>query len=296
MSWKETTWENVVVIKNGKNQKKVANPLGKYPIYGSGGIMGRADDYLCEAGSTIIGRKGSINKPIYVNEKYWNVDTAFGLHPKQELDNRFFYYFCTTYDFLKHNKTVTIPSLTKTDLLKIKIPLPPLPQQQKIANILDAADALRQKDKALLAKYDELTQALFLDMFGDPFINQFNHPYKKLATLIKSKSDLVDGPFGSSVNTKVDYIDNGEIPVIRTKNVSIDNCFVTNDLKFMKREKYLTIIRSQVLPGDIILTKVGTIGNVCIFPDNYKEAVLSTTGSCRIRINEDLINKKYFLL
>jgi type I restriction enzyme S subunit len=56
-------------------------------------------------------------------------------------------------------------------LKSTKIPLPPLPQQQKIANILDAADALRQKDKALLAKYDELTQSLFLDMFGDPVSN-----------------------------------------------------------------------------------------------------------------------------
>ena len=56
-------------------------------------------------------------------------------------------------------------------LKSTKIPFPPLPQQQKIANILDAADALRQNDKALIAKYDELTQALFLDMFGDPVSN-----------------------------------------------------------------------------------------------------------------------------
>ena len=80
-----------------------------------------------------------------------------------------------------------------------------------------------------------------------------------------------------------------------TKNVGIDNSFIDEDLKFMTREKYETVIRSQVLSGDIILTKVGTIGNVCVFPDTYKEAVLSTTGSCRIRVNEGLVNKKYFL-
>ena len=54
---------------------------------------------------------------------------------------------------------------------QVEIPLPPLATQQKIAAILDAADELRQKDKALVAKYDELTQALFLDMFGDPVTN-----------------------------------------------------------------------------------------------------------------------------
>ena len=132
-------------------------------------------------------------------------------------------------------------------------------------------------------------------MFGDPYVNQKKHPYVKLESLLKNKKDLVDGPFGSSVNTKVDYIEDGEIPVIRTKNIGIYNEFKDSDLKFMTREKYKTIIRSQVVPGDIVLTKVGTIGNVCIFPKTYKEAVLSTTGSCRIRINQDIINKKYFL-
>jgi len=63
------------------------------------------------------------------------------------------------------------PGFNVKDLKIFKIPLPPLPTQQKIASILDAADTLRQKDKALLAKYDELTQALFLDMFGDPVSN-----------------------------------------------------------------------------------------------------------------------------
>lgn len=70
------------------------------------------------------------------------------------------------------NKTTGIINLQLPKYLEgIQIPLPPLPQQQKIANILDAADALRQNDKALIAKYDELTQALFMDMFGDPVSN-----------------------------------------------------------------------------------------------------------------------------
>ncbi len=194
------------------------------------------------------------------------------------------------------NKTTGIINLQLPKYLEgVQVPLPPLPQQQKIANILDAADALRQNDKALIAKYDELTQALFLDMFGDININNKKWTIIKLGALFKDKKDLVDGPFGSSVNTKVDYVENGEIPVVRTKNVSINNEFITKDLKFMTREKYNTVIRSQVLPGDIILTKVGTIGNVCIFPSTYSEAVLSTTGSCRMRVNTEMINKAYFI-
>ena len=60
------TFADVLEIKNGRNQKSVENPKGKYPIYGSGGIMGYADDYTCKPETVIIGRKGNINKPIYV--------------------------------------------------------------------------------------------------------------------------------------------------------------------------------------------------------------------------------------
>ena len=65
----------------------------------------------------------------------------------------------------------TIPHISRPTLESLKIPLPPLDQQKKIAAILDAADAYRQKTKALITKYDELTQSLFLDMFGDPVSN-----------------------------------------------------------------------------------------------------------------------------
>ncbi len=190
-AWNIAVWDDVLSIKNGKSQKKVLNPDGPYPIYGSGGIMGYADDYLCEAETTVIGRKGSINNPLFVDRKFWNVDTAFGLHPGERLDNKFFYYFCLTYNFLKHNKATTLPSLTKTDLLKIKIPLPPLPEQKKIAEILDAADSLRQKDQQLIDHYNTLSQSLFLDMFGDPVTNPMgweNVRFENVGTLDRGKS------------------------------------------------------------------------------------------------------------
>ena len=57
-------FNDVLEIRNGRNQKNVENPDGKYPIYGSGGIMGYADDYICEADTVIIGRKGNINNAI----------------------------------------------------------------------------------------------------------------------------------------------------------------------------------------------------------------------------------------
>ena len=140
-NWEYKQWNDVLKIFNGKNQKAVENPNGLYPIYGSGGIMSYADDYICPENCTIIGRKGNINNPIFVPTKFWNVDTAFGLYPSDFLHPRYLYYFCKIYDFEKHNKATTIPSLVKNDLLNISMPVPPIETQEQIVAELDQINA-----------------------------------------------------------------------------------------------------------------------------------------------------------
>lgn len=153
-------WKDVLHIVSGKNQKAVENPNGKYPIYGSGGLMGYADDYLCEAGTTIVGRKGTINRPIFVPEPFWNIDTAFGVVPDKELDPKYLYYFCVHFNFMPLDKSTGRPSLAKSDLLKIEMPVPPLPEQERIVarieelfSQLDAGVETLKKTKAQLAVY-----------------------------------------------------------------------------------------------------------------------------------------------
>ncbi|CAG5150838.1 type I restriction-modification system, S subunit [Streptococcus pneumoniae] len=126
--WKVSKWNEILTIRNGKNQKQVEDADGKFPIYGSGGIMGYAKDWIVKKNSVIIGRKGNINKPILVRENFWNVDTAFGLEPVLEkINSEYLFYFCQLYNFEKLNKAVTIPSLTKSDLLNTSPPPPTSP-------------------------------------------------------------------------------------------------------------------------------------------------------------------------
>lgn len=153
-------WRDVLHIVSGKNQRTVENPNGKYPIYGSGGLMGYADDYLCEAGTTIVGRKGTINRPIFVNEPFWNIDTAFGVVPDKGLNQKYLYYFCVHFNFMPLDKSTGRPSLAKSDLLKIEMPVPPLPEQERIVarieelfSQLDAGVETLKKTKAQLAVY-----------------------------------------------------------------------------------------------------------------------------------------------
>ena len=172
------------------------------------------------------------------------------------------------------------------------VDLPTIEEQKNIVKKLDKILEVIDNQNKQLELLDEAIKARFVEMFGDP-VHSEKYGTRKLSSCVAEKSDMVDGPFGSQVNTKVDYIENGEIPVIRTVNVKMMS-FSPTDLKYMTREKYETVIRSQVLPGDVILTKVGTIGNVCIFPNAFDEAVLSTTGSCRIRVDNSVVNTQFF--
>jgi type I restriction enzyme, S subunit len=189
-------------------------------------------------------------------------------------------------------KGSTFEAINRDDLETIQVPLPSLSEQKHIAAILEKADRLRRQRCYALELSDTFLRSVFLKMFGDPIVNPMKWSTEQLGNLGDGENAIVDGPFGSSVDTSVDYIPDGEIPVIRTKNVRPFE-FVTDDLKFMSREKFELVKRSKVIPGDIVLTKVGTIGNVCIFPPIFEEAVLSTTGSCKITPDNQKVDTIY---
>ncbi|MDA0382506.1 restriction endonuclease subunit S [Vibrio owensii] len=275
---------------------------------GSGKVLNKIKAPLSEAGSSthwfdsrhVLYSKlrPYLNKVVLPDEQGLATTELVPMLPDPEmLDRRYLVHYLRSKQFVSWISDqvagAKMPRVSMKVFWDHEIPLPPLDEQKRIAAILDKADAIRQKRKQAIDLADEFLRSVFLDMFGDPVTNPKGWEVRTLGDLAANKGDMVDGPFGSSVNTKVDYVENGEIPVIRTKNVSDKGTFKSDDLKFMTREKYETVIRSQVLPGDIVLTKVGTIGNVCIFPSDYPEAVLSTTGSCRIRLSSDMVTKTY---
>lgn len=243
---------DVLTIKNGRNQKNVENPNGKYPIYGSGGIMGYADDYICEANTVVIGRKGNINNPIFVKTRFWNVDTAFGLCADlSKLLPKYLYYFCEKFDFEQLNTTVTIPSLTKANLLKVEIPLPSLDEQRKIAAVLDKISDLITKHRQQLDKLDELVKSRFIEMFGDV-------PEEEKVTIAEICKIITDGTHQPPKFT------NTGIPFLFVSNI------ITNDIcydaeKFISEETYAELIkRTPIEIGDILLSTVGSYGHPAI--------------------------------
>ncbi len=180
--------------------------------------------------------------------------------------------------------------ITKKKIGEIDLPLPPLDQQKKIAAILDAADAYRQKTKALIAKYDELTKSLFLDMFGDPVANPKGWEVRKLQS-ISTKIHSGNTPKGGS---KV-YVDEG-ITFFRSQNVW-KNRIVYKDVAFIDEVTHSKMMKSSLKNRDILMTKTGRIntensslGRAAMYLGQDDKA--NVNGHVYlIRLKEDVINE-----
>ena len=254
------TFDDVLVIINGRNQRAVENPNGKYPIYGSGGIMGYADSYICEADTVVIGRKGSINNPIFVEEPFWNVDTAFGLAAKREiLLPRYLYYFCRNFDFERLNKAVTIPSLTKSDLLKIEITLPTLEIQEDAVNKLWKVEQIIQARKQQLQKLDELVKARFVELFGTEAELDKWH--------CSTVGDVADICVGVVIKPTQYYTAIG-VPAFRSLNIG-EMCVKDADWVYFTEEGHQKNQKSVIRKNDVLVVRSGAPGTACVATEKY---------------------------
>ena len=153
-------WKEVVEIINGKDYKSIQVEDGGYPVYGTGGEMARASDYLSPANSILLGRKGTIDKPLLIREKYWNVDTAFGAVPEKVLHYVYFYWHCKTIDFNVLNKGTTLPSTTKVDLLNLWIKIPSMEEQTRFGSIVEQADKSEFELRKSIEAIDQVIKSL----------------------------------------------------------------------------------------------------------------------------------------
>ena len=247
-------FSEVLEIKNGKNQKSVEVINGAYPIYGSGGEMGRASNYICEAETIIIGRKGTINNPLFVNEPFWNVDTAFGLCANRKvLFPKYLYHFCKSFDFNTLSTTVTIPSLTKTNLLSIELPLPSLPEQQKIAAHLDSIQSAIDNKKQQLQQLDELVKSKFVEMFGE-------NPVESGKWKVETLGDIGKISMCKRV-LREQTTPEGDIPFYKIGTFGKQaDAYISRELFENFKSKY-----AYPKKGSILISASGTIGRSVVF-------------------------------
>ena len=205
--WK--TLGEVVKIKNGKDRKGLG--VWDIPVYGSGGEMGVfVDSYAYDKPTVLIPRKGSISNIFYLEKPFWNVDTVYYTEINEcVLRPKFFYYFISTINLEKFSLEATRPSLTQSILEKIKIPLPPLEQQEAIVYILDHFDQLANDLTAGLPAELHLRQqqyAYYRDVLLN-FSSELVSERERERALNKILQILKQKPFDSDVKRIVNILE-----------------------------------------------------------------------------------------
>ena len=157
----------------------------------------------------------------------------------------------------------TRQALTFAQIAEFKIHLPPLSEQKRIAGILDRAEALRAKRHAALALLDELTQSIFLDMFGDPAVNPHDFPTVQLASLIRENDRLNYGVVQPGDDVAVG------IPLVRVSDLTDGKIDVSN-LKRISKDIESSYKRSRLKGDEILISCVGSVGSIALVEESQK--------------------------
>lgn len=181
--WPLVPLKNIATLKRGYDLPVGMRNKGEVPIYAANGQNGSHDEVKINGPGVITGRSGTIGRVHYCEGGFWPLNTALyvmdfhGNHP------RWVYYMLSAFKLERFSEGAGVPTLNRNLVHDELIPLPPLPEQKRIAAILDKADAIRRKRQQAIQLADDLLRAVFLDMFGDPVTNPKGWPRKALRTL-----------------------------------------------------------------------------------------------------------------
>ena len=133
-------YKDVLKIKSGKDQKQVEDENGKYPILGTGGQIGKTNSFLYDKPSVLIGRKGTINKPQYMESPFWTVDTLFYSHIYEPNIPKYLFYSFQNVNWKKYDESTGVPSLSSSTIESVECSIPSPNEQIKVANFLSLLD------------------------------------------------------------------------------------------------------------------------------------------------------------
>ncbi|MBF7092571.1 restriction endonuclease subunit S [Flavobacterium sp. ALJ2] len=161
--WEVKSIGDILSIGSGRDYKHLN--LGNVPVYGTGGLMTYVDSFLHQGETVCIGRKGTIDKPMYFNGDIWTVDTLFYTHTFIDSLPKYVFYVFQSINWKKHNEASGVPSLSKSTIEKISINVPSVPEQTKIADFLSVIDEKIELVSTQIEEIQEYKKGLLQLMF-----------------------------------------------------------------------------------------------------------------------------------
>jgi type I restriction enzyme S subunit len=268
--WEVKRLGDVLTIKHGKNQSQVTSTSGMIPIYGSGGIIGWASKYLYDKPSVLIGRKGTIDSPYYMDIPFWTVDTMFYSEIFRNIDAKFIFYTFNTIDWYAYNEASGVPSLNAKTIESISIPLPPLPEQKAIAAALSDVDALLGGLERLIAKKRDLKQAAMQQLLtGQTRLPGFHGEWE-----VKTLGEIITR-FSTGLNPRQNFRLNsgGNFFYVTIKNFEVGKLFLDENCDSIDETAFRRINeRSDLRKDDILFSSIGRVGDAYLItetPQNW---------------------------
>lgn len=204
VDWEVKFIGEVLSIRHGRDQKNVIDEDGEFNIYGTGGILGKTNSFLYDKPSVLIGRKGTIDKPRFLDKPFWTVDTLFFSEIIKGNSPKFIFYLFDTIKWYNYNEASGVPSLNARTIESIQIPLPPLAEQEKIAKVLSDTDLWIESTEALLAKKRQIIKGAMQKLLSP----KEDWEVRKLGEVLQ---------FGSGKDYK--HLQSGDIPVYGTGGI-----------------------------------------------------------------------------
>ncbi|MGY3299932.1 type I restriction enzyme S subunit [Pseudomonas sp. TE6288] len=192
---------------------------------------------------------------------------------EKNLHGRYLFYWVQTGSFVEDMMSkatgANYPAVSDKIIKESNIPLPPLPEQKRIAAILDKADAIRRKRQQAIQLADHFLRTVFLDMFGDPVTNPKGWEVKPLGQI----STFENGDRSSAYPSGDDLVSEGVL-FLSTKNIVSDTLRLES-CQYITEDKYTALSRGKARKGDLIITLRGTLGSCCVFDCEHEKAFIN---------------------
>jgi type I restriction enzyme S subunit len=288
--WKTVKLGDIIRLEYGRGLTEAERKEGKYPVFGSNGIVGYHSEFLIRKPGIIVGRKGTIGAITWSDENFWPIDTTYFIEVKnKDIDLKWLYFKLIFLDLSRLNTATGTPGLNRDLAYSQIIQLPLLNEQRAIAQVLFTVDEAIQKAEESIQKTERLKKGMMQRLltrgighkkFKETEIGRIPDGWE-VEKLDNIAIEITDGSHFSPKEDKKGEYRIATVANIKENQIDIDSC------KRISKENYNTLVKNGCKPnkGDILFSKDGTVGLTFTFRQNEDIVLLSSIAIIRPKEN-----------
>ncbi|MGL4578975.1 MAG: restriction endonuclease subunit S [Shewanella xiamenensis] len=288
--WKYQKLKTLIKMHYGKALKAADRIEGEVPVYGSNGVVGSHNEHLWDQPTVVIGRKGSVGEANLAYTPSWTIDTAYYVEiiDHEVLNLMYFYYFADRFDVSSISQKGVKPGINRNDYLNLSFPLPPLNEQERIVEKLDAL--LTRIDTAIehLQESVTLKSSLLQSALDGQFAAITDRMTIESLTEVKGGKRLPKGEKLSDEET--------EHPYIRVADFTDKGTIDLSDIKYISKKIHEQIKRYVISKDDLYISIAGTIGKTGFVPPELDGANLTENAAKLVIKDKQQLDLNYLYL